>query len=88
MYDYAWAAAKEGPSPLVKDTGGPVWRAVWPNGVSPTGPLAELLVRCAEETVSKEDVKARMGGTGLAIEDGETLGVLLNNTGIRRLAGL
>ncbi|KAL8944877.1 MAG: hypothetical protein Q9216_000167 [Gyalolechia sp. 2 TL-2023] len=82
---------KEGPSPLAKrlaDRAGPVWRAIWPNGVTPTGPLAEVLVRCAEEMASKEDVKASMGGTGLVMEEGETLGVLLSNPGIRRLAGL
>lgn len=56
--------------------------------VSPTGPLAEVLVRCAEETAAKEDVRAQMEGKGLVIEQGAALGVLLENTGIRRLAGL
>ncbi|KAL8841871.1 MAG: hypothetical protein Q9170_000744 [Blastenia crenularia] len=82
---------KEGPSPWPKrlaDRASPVWRAVWPNGVSPTGPLAGVLVRCAQETESKEDIKGDMGGSGLVIEEGETTGVLLTNVGIRRLAGL
>ncbi|KAI4201497.1 MAG: hypothetical protein LQ348_001634 [Seirophora lacunosa] len=82
---------KEGPSPLVKrlaDRALPAVRALWPSVVTPTGPLAEVLVRCAEETATKEDVRAQMEGKGLVIEQGAALGVLLENMGIRRLAGL
>ncbi|KAL8910152.1 MAG: hypothetical protein Q9171_004530 [Xanthocarpia ochracea] len=72
----------------VMDRAVPLLRTVWPSGVTPTGPLAGLLESCALETSSKEDVKARIQGTGVNIEEGGTLGVLLANTGIRRLAGL
>lgn len=66
----------------------PLLRIIWPSGVSPTGPLAELLERCATETAPKEDVKAQIQGTGVTIEEGDTLGVLLANKGVRRLTGL
>lgn len=66
----------------------PLLRAVWPNGVSPTGSLAAVSESCALETASKDDVKARIQGTGVTVEQGDTLGVLVSNTGIRRLAGL
>ncbi|KAL8916961.1 MAG: hypothetical protein Q9172_006027 [Xanthocarpia lactea] len=72
----------------VMDRAVPLLRTVWPSGVTPTGPLAGLLESCALDTSSKEDVKARIQGTGVTIEEGGTLGVLLANTGIRRLAGL
>lgn len=82
---------KEGPSPFINrlaNRATPALRAIWPNSLSPTGPLAEVLVRCAEETTTKEDVGVEMEGKGFAMEEGATLGVLLVNTGIRRLAGL
>ncbi|KAL8775544.1 MAG: hypothetical protein Q9209_000040 [Squamulea sp. 1 TL-2023] len=82
---------KEGPDVMVKKLAyraAPLLRIVWPSGVSPTGPLAELLESCALETASIEDVKDRIQGTGVTVEEGDTLGVLLANKGIRRLAGL
>ncbi|KAL8709467.1 MAG: hypothetical protein Q9220_005850 [cf. Caloplaca sp. 1 TL-2023] len=66
----------------------PLLRAVWPGGISPTGALAEVLERCAVETSSKEEIKSKMQGSGFAVEEGDALGVLLANTGIRRLAGI
>ncbi|KAL8652649.1 MAG: hypothetical protein Q9210_002559 [Variospora velana] len=89
--DETQSSLKEGPSVLAKwltDRVAPAFRALWPNGVSPTGPLAEVLVRCAEETAAKEDVVAQLEGKGVAIEQGATLGFVLENAGIRRLAGL
>ncbi|KAL8998571.1 MAG: hypothetical protein Q9169_002411 [Polycauliona sp. 2 TL-2023] len=80
---------KDGPDMLTKKLAfriAPLFRNVWPNGVSPTGLLAELSESCVLEEASKEDVKARIHGTGVTIEEGDTLGVLLANTGIRRLA--
>ena len=65
----------------------PLLRTVWPNGVTPTSPLAAISEDCALET-SKDEVKARIQGKGVTVEEGDTLGVLLANTGIRRLAGL
>ncbi|KAL9035315.1 MAG: hypothetical protein Q9180_004926 [Flavoplaca navasiana] len=82
---------KDGPDMLVKRLSyriAPLLRAVWPNGVTPTSPLAAISKDCALETASKDDVKARIQGTGVTVEQGDTLGVLLANTGIRRLAGL
>ncbi|KAL8780394.1 MAG: hypothetical protein Q9213_006479 [Squamulea squamosa] len=82
---------KDGPDLMVKKLAyraAPLLRTVWPSGVSPTGPLAEFLESCALETASMEDVKVRIQGTGVTIEEGDTLGVLLANKGIRRLAGL
>ncbi|KAL8975918.1 MAG: hypothetical protein Q9205_007979, partial [Flavoplaca limonia] len=59
-----------------------------PNGVTPTSPLAAISEDCALETDSKDEVKARIQGKGVTVEEGDTLGVLLANTGIRRLASL
>ncbi|KAL8671696.1 MAG: hypothetical protein Q9168_003796 [Polycauliona sp. 1 TL-2023] len=81
---------KDGPDMLSKKLAfrvAPLLRAVWPNGVSPTGILAEVSESCALEEASKEDVKAKIQGTGVTVEEGDTLGVMLANTGIRRLAG-
>ena len=66
----------------------PLLRTFWPNGISLTGPLAAISEDCALETGSKDEVKARIQGKGVTIEEGDTLGVLLPNMGIRRLAGL
>ena len=80
---------KEGSKPLVERVAhrvAPAFRAVWPNGVSPTDALAEVLERCALETGTKDGIKAQFEGKGFMMEEGETLGVLLANTGIRRLA--
>lgn len=82
---------KDGPDIMLKKVLGralPLFRTVWPSGVTPAGPLAELLESCALDTASKDDVKARVRGKGVTVEEGDTLGVLLANTGIRRLAGL
>lgn len=82
---------KDGPDIMLKKVLGralPLFRTVWPSGVTPTGPLAELLENCALDTASKDDFKARVQGKGVTVEEGDTLGVLLANTGIRRLAGL
>ncbi|KAL8739863.1 MAG: hypothetical protein Q9190_007375 [Brigantiaea leucoxantha] len=65
---------------------GPVLRSLWPAGVSPTRELAEVLVKCALERGEKEEVRQTMGGKGVVVEEGEGLGVLLENVGIRRLA--
>ena len=81
---------KDGPDMLVKRLSyriAPLLRTVWPNGVTPTSPLAAISEDCALET-SKDEVKARIQGKGVTVEEGDTLGVLLANTGIRRLAGL
>lgn len=82
---------KDGPDIMLKKVFGralPLFRTVWPRGVTPAGPLAELLESCTLDTASKDDVKARVQGKGVTVEEGDTLGVLLTNTGIRRLAGL
>lgn len=91
LIDESQRPLKEGSSALSKklaDRASPALRAFWPNGISPTGPLAEVLVRCAEEAGTEEDVRAKMEGNGFTIEEGTTVGVLLRNTGIRRIAGL
>ncbi|KAL8885520.1 MAG: hypothetical protein Q9192_006631 [Flavoplaca navasiana] len=82
---------KDGPDMLVKRLSyriAPLLRTVWPSGVTPTSPLAAISEDCALETDSKEEVKARIQGKGVTVEEGDTLGVLLANIGIRRLAGL
>ncbi|KAL8851947.1 MAG: hypothetical protein Q9221_003158 [Calogaya cf. arnoldii] len=91
MIDESQNPLKDGPDMLMKRLMGPalpLLRTVWPSGITPTGPLAELLENCALENASKEDVKTKIQGKGVTLEEGETLGVLLANTGIRRLAGL
>lgn len=66
----------------------PAWRILWPNSVIPNTSLADVLVRyCAEEKNGKDEVVAKLVGKGVAVEDGEQLGVLIENVGLRRLAG-
>lgn len=67
----------------------PAMRAAWPSAVSPTGKLAEVLVKCAEELGTKEDVERVYRGVGTSFDrQGEGVGVLIENVGLRRLAGL
>lgn len=67
----------------------PVLRAAWPSGVSPTGKLAEILVRCVEEKGTKEEVEKAYQGKGVSFDgEGEGVGVLIENVGLRRLVGL
>lgn len=67
----------------------PLLRAAWPSGVSPTGKLAEVLVRCVEEQGAKEVVERAYHGKGVSFDgEGEGVGVLIENVGLRRLAGL
>lgn len=67
----------------------PALRAIWPSGVSPTGKLAEVLVRCAEETGEANVVRRELEGKGVTWEGkGTGVGVLIENVGLRRLAGL
>ena len=67
----------------------PVLRAAYPTGVSPTGKLAEILVRCVEEKGTKEKVERAYQGKGVSFDgEGEGVGVLIENVGLRRLAGL
>ena len=64
-------------------------RAVYPNGVSPTGKLAEVLLKCVEEKNAAEEVRKTFEGKGVSWDgEGESIGVLIENVGLRRLAGL
>lgn len=67
----------------------PALRTLWPSGVISTASLAKVLVHsCAEETDGKDEVAAKLAGKGVTMEDGEQLGVLIENVGLRRLAAL
>ena len=67
----------------------PALRAVWPSGVSPTGKLAEILVKCVEEVGAKGEVERAYRGKGVSFDgQGDGVGVLIENVGLRRLAGL
>lgn len=73
----------------VADAVAPALRTLWPSAVSPTKNLADVLVRCcATETNGRVEVAAKLGGKGVSVEDSERLGVLIENVGLRRLAGL
>lgn len=67
----------------------PALKSVYPSGVSPTGKLAEVLVQCVEETREAEQVRKKFEGKGVKWEgEGDQVGVLIENVGMRRLAGL
>ena len=67
----------------------PVFRTFYPSGVSPTQPLAEMLVTLVERQDPAEDIKVSMQGRGVTWEgEGEQVGILIANVGVRRLAGL
>ena len=68
----------------------PVLRALYPSGVSPTEKLAEVLVRFGEEVRGLEEIQKVLGGKGVHwdAEGSGRIGVLVENTGLRRLAGL
>ena len=71
------------------DTMAPVLRAAWPSGVSPTEELAEILVKRVEEKRAKEEAKRAHQGKGVGFDgEGEEVGFLIENVGLRRLAGL
>lgn len=73
----------------IMDSAAPAFRTLWPSSVSPTTGLADVLVRCcAEELDGRKEVAAKLMGKGVTVEDGERLGVLIENVGLRRLAGL
>ncbi|MCJ1266674.1 hypothetical protein MMC22_006559 [Lobaria immixta] len=73
----------------VMDAAAPVFRTLWPSAMIPTTSLADVLVRCcAEETNGRDELAAKLAGKGVTVEDGERLGVLIENVGLRRLAGL
>lgn len=64
-------------------------RAALPASVIPTGNLADVLVKCVEETGKKDEVKRALEGKGVTWDsEGEDVGVLIENVGVRRLAGL
>ena len=66
----------------------PVLRAILPNGVSPTGVLAQILVKCVEEQGGREEVERVYGGKGVSLEgQGEGVGVLIQYVGVRWLGG-
>ena len=67
----------------------PLLRAAYPNGVSPTGKLAEVLIKCVDQQRTKEEVEMAFQGKGVSFDgEGERVGVLIENVGLRRLAGL
>ena len=67
----------------------PVLRAAWPNGVSPTGKLVEVLLRCTEEQGTSEEIKKAFEGKGVTWDgEVERAGALIENMRMRRLAGL
>ena len=90
--DDTGAKLKEGSKPFsyaLMDKMAPVLRLAWPSAVSPTGKLAEVLLCCAEEQGPKEEVKKAFEGKGVTWEgNGDGVGVLIENVGMRRLAGL
>ena len=66
----------------------PVLRLVWPSAMSPTGKLAEVLLRCVEEQRSKKEAKKAFEKRGRFWEgDGDVIEVLIENVGMR-FAGL
>lgn len=67
----------------------PALRLAYPNGVSPTGKLADVLVKCAEKQGTNAEVRKTFEGKGVTWEgQGQGLGLLIENVGMRRLAGL
>ena len=68
----------------------PVLRLAWTSAVNSRGRLAEVLLRCVEEEQgSKEEVKKAFEGKDVTWEgEGEVIGLLTENMGMRRLAGL
>lgn len=92
--DDTGAKLKEGNKSLlynVMDKAVPILRAVWTNGVSPTGKLAEVLLRCVEEGGDSSEVRKSFEGKGVIWEGGtdrSDVAVLIENVGLRRLAGL
>ena len=67
----------------------PVLRVAWPSGVSPTGALAGLLIRCVEGQGRRGEVEKAYQGKGVSFDgQGEEVAVLIENVGLRRLAGL
>ena len=92
--DDSGAKLKEGNKSVmynVIDKAMPLVRAVWPNGVIPTGKLAEILLKCVEEEGGSQEVKKAFEGKGVSWEgggDADSVAVLIENIGIRRLAGL
>ena len=67
----------------------PVLRTAFPGSVSPTGKLADVLVKCVEEKGAKEEVERIYQGKGVSFDgQGQEVGVLIENVGLRRLAGL
>lgn len=86
------AEPKQGKRPssyALMDEMGPVLRADRPSGVTPSGKLAGVQVRCVEEQGAGEELERAYQGKGLSF-DGETEGVgsLTENVDWRRLAGL
>ena len=60
-----------------------------PGRAIPTGPLATALLRCAEEKGPADKVRKHLDGQGVTWEgEGDRVGVLVENVGLRRLAGL
>lgn len=90
--DDSGAKLKEGKKSFMyalADRLAPALKILYPSGHSPTGNLAEVLVRCVEETGGPEEVKKMMMGKGITWEgEGDGVGVLIENVGMRRLAGL
>lgn len=74
----------------VADAMAPLVRALYPSGISPTGKLAEVLVDLVEEKRTAAKTKEALSGKGVTWEaaKADELGVLLENVGLRRLAGL
>ena len=53
------------------------------------GKVPEVLLRCAEEQGTSEEIKKSFEGKGVTWDgEVERAGVLIENIGIRRLAGL
>ncbi|KAK4692513.1 hypothetical protein P7C71_g4714, partial [Lecanoromycetidae sp. Uapishka_2] len=90
--DDTGAQLKEGKksfSYALMDKMAPALRLAWPNGVSPTGKLAEVLVRCVENQGTNTEIRENFEGRGVTWEgQGQAIGLLIENTGVRRLAGL
>ena len=82
---------KEGRKPFsyrMMDYGAPVLRTLLPSLVSPTKHLAEVLVRCAKEEKGKEETRGWLKGKGVTWDEDVPFGVLIENIGLRQLAGI
>ena len=82
---------KQGSKPFsykMMDYAAPLFRILTPSFVSPAKHLAEVLVLCAKEERGKEEARGWLEGKGVTWEENVPFGVLIENVGLRQLAGI